>query len=79
MNINEEMKKIIKEAIILFMKSLKKEGDKLHNDKIDNAIGFIKQGWKYKEMWEAFWNYQDDQDVIRGMEKFQQKYLKEIK
>lgn len=41
------LKEIIKEVVIKFLKNL--NADK---DKIDNVINFLRRGWEYEEMWE---------------------------
>ena len=48
MDLGKEMKKIMKEAIINFLKNIKTD-DK---EKINNVINFLERGWKYEEMWE---------------------------
>ena len=84
MDLGKEMKKIIEESIILFMKSLKKEGDKLHNDKIDNAINFLKLGWKYKAILNeitiesGYFSTRDKEYIEKVMQKHFSKEVKPI-
>lgn len=49
MDIGKEMKKIMKEATIEFLRSL--DADKA---KINNVINFLQRGWKYEEILEEF-------------------------
>lgn len=41
------MEEIMKEAVIKYV-----ESGKYDKEKADNVIGFLRQGWKFEEMWE---------------------------
>jgi len=63
------LKEIIKEAVIRFLKGLKTRDNR---EKIDNVIKHLQLGWKFEEMWEEL-------EEITGAIEWEMVDLNEIK
>ena len=72
MDLGKEMKEIMKDAIIKFLRNI--DTDK---DKTSNVINFLQRGWKYEEMWEDLKNFEFNL-LHETIEVLEQKYFPKV-
>ena len=83
MDLGKEMKEIMKEAVIEYVKS-----GTYNKEKADNVIGFLQRGWKFEEIAEELENldFMSNKDKLHFnwedfnnfMDKLKQKYFPKV-